>query len=339
MTEEILRQFTVKDIARARNIPVVVIGGGTGLSSILRGLKEFTKDLTAIVTMGDDGGSSGRLRDDLGLLPPGDIRNCILALAEDETVMSDLFNYRFESGELKGHSFGNLFLAAMYGISYDFYQAIRRTSKVLHITGQVLPVTQDTMTLQAELENGMFVEGESVIPEIVKKYKTRINKLLLKDNQSIRPLRDTLEAIERASIIIIGPGSLYTSVICDLLVPGIVESIKKADAKVYYMGNLMTQKGETDYYTLKDHVKAIEDHVGTKLIDVVVQHNGRIPNEVDKIYHEHQQYPIVPVGIGEGYKVITDNLIVIDKDNKIRHNTEQAALCVFEHYLGNRRAL
>lgn len=336
---EDIREFSIKDISRVRNIPVVVIGGGTGLSSILRGIKKYTNDLTAIVTMGDDGGSSGRLREELGLLPPGDIRNCILALAEDESMMTELFNYRFTSGDLKGHNFGNLFLAAMDGISYDFYQAIRRTSKVLHIVGKVLPITLDPMILQARLENGLFVEGESIIPEEVIKNNTKIEKLTLKNREQIKPLEDTLRAIRRASIIVIGPGSLYTSIICNLLVPEIVKTIKQSGATVYYMGNLMSQNGETDYYTLRDHIKAIEDHARTHLIDVVVQHNGLVPKIVEKDYISHNQYPVVPIGIGEGYKVITENLIKVDKNNKIRHNTDLAAQCVFEHYLGKRRAL
>ena len=208
---------------------VVVIGGGTGLSTMLRGLKLYTRNITAIVTVGDDGGGSGKLRADLGMLPPGDIRNCILALADTEPIMEDLLQYRYNEGSLKGQRFGNLFLAAMAGISENFEDAVQKMSSVLAVTGKVLPVTLDDMKLIAELENGNIVEGESIIPDEVVNQKTKIKKLKINPEKA-RPLIDALFAIKDADAIIMGPGSLYTSIIPNLLVEDIVDAIEKSDA-------------------------------------------------------------------------------------------------------------
>ncbi len=331
--KEYIREYTLKDIVRMRNPSVVVIGGGTGLGAILRGLKKFTPKLTAVVTMGDDGGSSGRLRDDLGLQPPGDVRNCILALADDENIMQRLFNYRFDSGELTGHNFGNLFLAAMNGISHDFHDAIQRTSDVLHITGRVLPVTMDTMTLQAELGDGTCVEGESIIPKEALAHKSPIKRLSLKET-SIEPFSETIDAIRSANIIVLGPGSLYTSLICNLLVPGIAQAILESTAKTYYMGNLMTQPGETDGYTQDDHIEAICRHLNcTQLFSAVIQHNGVIPQDVWRFYKDNGQLPVLPTEKRSDMQIITDDFVSIE-DGRIRHNTDLAAKRLFEHYLG-----
>ena len=224
---------------------VVVIGGGTGLSTMLRGLKQYTSHITAIVTVGDDGGGSGKLREDLGMLPPGDIRNCILALADTEPLMEDLLQYRFTEGSLKGQCFGNLFLAAMAGISENFEDAVQKMSSVLAVKGKVLPVTLDDMKLVAELENGETIEGESKIPSEVIVRETRIKKLAIKPIDA-KPLEEAIKAINNADVIIMGPGSLYTSIIPNLLVKGIPEAICKSPAKkVYNFLMLMTQPGET----------------------------------------------------------------------------------------------
>ncbi len=332
MAKEFIREFNLKDIVNLRNPKVVVIGGGTGLSSILRGLKNYTNNLTAIVTVGDDGGSSGRLREDLGVLPPGDIRNCILALAKDENLLTKLFDYRFSQGELSGHSFGNLFLAAMDGISHNFYQAISRTSAILHIKGEVIPVTLNSMTLCANLANGMVVEGESNIPQVVMDEATEINELFLKETD-IEAFHYAIRAIQRANLIILGPGSLYTSIICNLLVPGIAESINESDAKTYWVSNLMTQPGETKGYTQEDHYNALIKYLGNKdRIDTIIQHNGTVDEEVRNTYLSAGQKIIEPIKNLPGTEVITDNVLTVN-DGKIRHNADRIAEIIFENYI------
>lgn len=262
---------------------VVVIGGGTGLSTMLRGLKLYTNNITAIVTVGDDGGGSGKLRADLGMLPPGDIRNCILALADTEPIMQDLLQYRFNEGSLKGQSFGNLFLAAMAGISENFEDAVQKMSSVLAVTGKVLPVTLDDMKLIAELENGNIVEGESIIPDEVVNQKTKIKKLKINPEKA-RPLIDALFAIKDADAIIMGPGSLYTSIIPNLLVEDIVDAIEKSDAIKIYISNVMTQPGETDDFSVSDHIKTLIKYSGKNNIDYVIANNGTIPEEIKERY-------------------------------------------------------
>ena len=262
---------------------VVVIGGGTGLSTMLRGLKLYTNNITAIVTVGDDGGGSGKLRADLGMLPPGDIRNCILALADTEPIMEDLLQYRFKEGSLKGQNFGNLFLAAMAGISDNFEDAVQKMSSVLAVTGKVLPVTLDDMKLIAELENGSVVEGESIIPEEVIKQKSKIKQLRI-DPERAKPLMDALIAIKEADAIVMGPGSLYTSIIPNLLVEDIVEGINKSDAIKIYISNVMTQPGETDDFAVSDHIKTLMKYSGKNSVQYVIANNGTIPKDIEERY-------------------------------------------------------
>lgn len=262
---------------------VVVIGGGTGLSTMLRGLKLYTNNITAIVTVGDDGGGSGKLRADLGMLPPGDIRNCILALADTEPIMEDLLQYRFTEGTLKGQSFGNLFLAAMDGISDNFEAAVQKMSSVLAVTGKVLPVTLDDMKLVAELENGNIVEGESMIPDEVIKQKSKIKTLKIEPEKA-KPLLDALMAINEADAIVMGPGSLYTSIIPNLLVEDIAECINKSDAIKIYISNVMTQPGETDDFTVSDHIKTLMKYSGKNSVEYVIANNGTIPKEIEERY-------------------------------------------------------
>ncbi|MGN0193943.1 MAG: uridine diphosphate-N-acetylglucosamine-binding protein YvcK [Pseudoramibacter sp.] len=336
--KEYIREFTIKDIVRVRNPRVVAFGGGTGLSVILRGLKKYTDRLTAVVTVGDDGGSSGKLREDLGILPPGDIRNCILALADDENVMQALFSYRFDKGRLKGHNFGNLFLAAMTGISSDFYDAIRRTSDVLQITGTVLPVTLDDMTLVGTLADGEVVEGESKIPVAAREAGTHIKRISLKTPAKALP--ETLDAIKAADIIIMGPGSLYTSVIPHLLVDGIEETIKTSGAKKFYVGNIMMQPGETIGYTQADHIRALEAHQKIKnkgpLFDYAVVNDGALSKDMLKRY---ASIGSKPVQIGEElypYHYIKDHF-VIQKNKRVRHDADLLAKRIFEVYMGDRK--
>ncbi|MBB6713149.1 uridine diphosphate-N-acetylglucosamine-binding protein YvcK [Clostridium gasigenes] len=264
---------------------IVVIGGGTGLSTMLRGLKYYTSNITAIVTVGDDGGGSGDLRDDLGMLPPGDIRNCILALADTEPLMEDLLQYRFPDGRLKNQSFGNLFLAAMNGVSENFEDAIQKMSSVLAVTGKVLPVTLDDMKLVAKLENGSIVEGESQIPNEVINQKSKIKKLMINPKDA-RALEESLKALREADAIVMGPGSLYTSIVPNLLVKDIVENIKKSDAIKIYICNIMTQPGETDNFSVSDHVKILQKYGGRNIVDYVIANRGDIPKVVKEKYLE-----------------------------------------------------
>ncbi|WP_138203466.1 gluconeogenesis factor YvcK family protein [Haloimpatiens lingqiaonensis] len=258
---------------------IVVIGGGTGLSTMLRGLKYYTSNITAIVTVGDDGGGSGALREDLGILPPGDIRNCILALADTEPLMEDLLQYRFLEGRLKGQSFGNLFLAAMDGISDNFEDAIQKMSSVLAVTGKVLPVTLDDMILKAKLENGTVVEGESNIPREALKQNSKIDRIFI-EPENAKALREAVQSIKEADAIILGPGSLYTSIMPNLLVKDISNAIKKTKALKIYVCNIMTQPGETDEFSVSDHIKAVHKHVGEGMVNYTVVNNGEITDEL-----------------------------------------------------------
>ncbi len=252
-----LAELLVQRRALGRGPRIVALGGGTGLSTLLRGLKRYGVSITAVVTVFDDGGSSGRLRRELGVLPPGDINDCLVALAEAEPLMARLFQYRFDRGDLKGHSFGNLFLASMTGVAGDLVSAIRLASRVLAIRGQVLPATMDNIVLCAEFLDGTHVEGESAIPQARK----AIRRVYLKP-PTARPLREVLDAIAQADLILLGPGSLYTSVLPNLLVPGVAEALHRASAPVVHVVNVMTQPGETDGYRASDHVRAVVDHAG-----------------------------------------------------------------------------
>ena len=305
---------------------VVVIGGGTGLSTMLRGLKLYTNNITAIVTVGDDGGGSGKLRADLGMLPPGDIRNCILALADTEPIMEDLLQYRFKEGSLKGQNFGNLFLAAMAGISENFEDAVQKMSSVLAVTGKVLPVTLDDMKLIAELENGNIVEGESIIPEEVIKQKSKIKQLKI-DPEKAKPLMDALVAIKEADAIVIGPGSLYTSIIPNLLVEDIVQGINKSDAIKIYISNVMTQPGETDDFAVSDHIKTLMKYSGKNSVQYVIANNGTIPTDIEERYLS-QGSKLVKLDYENiedlNVKVVETDLVRITK-GYVKHDAEHLA--------------
>ena len=305
---------------------VVVIGGGTGLSTMLRGLKLYTDNITAIVTVGDDGGGSGKLRADLGMLPPGDIRNCILALADTEPIMEDLLKYRFTEGTLKGQNFGNLFLAAMAGISENFEDAVQKMSSVLAVTGKVLPVTLDDMKLIAELENGNIIEGESIIPSEALKQNSRIKTLKINPEKA-KPLVDALMAIEDADAIIMGPGSLYTSIIPNLLVEDIVESIGRSNAIKIYVSNVMTQPGETDDFTVSDHIKTLMKYSGKDSVQYVIANNGTIPKDVEERY-KNEGSKLVQLDYEEidklGVEVIETDLVKITK-GYVKHDSKHLA--------------
>ena len=270
---------------------IVAIGGGHGLSAILRGLKLYTENLTAIVTVADDGGGSGVLREDLGMPPPGDIRNCMEALANTEPVMQQLLTYRFTEGRLAGQAFGNLLLAALDGISDSFDQAVARMSEVLAITGQILPVTNADVQLEATFENGTSVCGESKIFDFKKQQDCRIHHVrLLPEHPPALPA--AVEAIRDAEIILLGPGSLYTSVIPNLLVDGISDAICKSDALKIYVCNIMTQDGETEGMSATDHVTALLEHGGVGLIDVCLCNNTQVDADVLQRYSAEGAEPI-----------------------------------------------
>ena len=312
---------------------VVVIGGGTGLSILLRGLKEFTPNITAIVTVADDAGGSGIIREDLGMLPPGDIRVCILALSNTEPNMEKLINFRFKNGMLKGQSFGNLFIAAMNEIYGSFDTAIKEASNVLSITGKVLPMTIDNVNLLAELENGVIIKNESNIPEVVKEIGSKIKRVFI-DSKGSYPLKDAVDAINNADLIVLGPGSLYTSVIPNLLVNDMVEKIYNSSAPKVYICNVMTQPGETDNYELMDHVRAILDHSREDLLDYVIVNTEEIPEETLEKYITDGSKPVMAKPEDEdilkikNIKLLSDKLIDVKKDY-IRHdNIELSKLLI-----------
>lgn len=300
---------------------IVVIGGGTGLSTMLRGLKKHSYNITAIVTVADDGGGSGDLRNDLGMLPPGDVRNCILALANTEPVMKDLLNYRFKDGRLKGQSFGNLFLAAMNGISINFEDAVQKMSSVLAVRGTVLPVTLDYMELEAVLENGNVIKGESNIPVAALEQDSKIQELRIIPEEA-DALGEALVAIEEADAIVLGPGSLYTSILPNLLVKDITKAIQFVDCPKIYICNVMTQPGETTNFSVSDHVGEIIKYCGNDVIDTVIANVEEI-DDILKTRYEEKGSQVVKLDKekveGMDVQVVEGNLVKV-KYNYIRHN-------------------
>lgn len=315
-----------------RGPKIVAIGGGTGLSTLLRGLKLSSTNVTAIVTVADDGGSSGRLRREIGVLPPGDIRNCLAALADEEKLMTELFQYRFKAGDgLSGHSFGNLFLTAMSEVTGDLERAIAASSKVLAIKGEVLPATLSDVCLWAELEDGRRIEGESNIPEAQ-------GKIVAIGCTPANPpaLPKAIQAIQEADYIIIGPGSLYTSIIPNLLVPEIARAIAQRQVPCVYVCNVMTQPGETDDYSVADHIRAIDQVCGRPLFDaVLVQRRSPSAKALDR-YAQEGSHP-VELDMEEvtnlGRRIIRAD--VIDEDPEtgwVRHNPQQLAGVLLRWY-------
>ncbi len=322
---------------------IVAIGGGTGLSTLLSGLKHYARgahkrpeagktlvEITAIVTVTDDGGSSGRLRRDFDILPPGDIRNCMAALSEDADLLSQLFQYRFETGRgLKGHSFGNLFLTALHQITGDFAHAVKLSSEILAIRGRIFPATSSDVRLQAILDDETTVRGETKIS----KSRQSIRSIqLVPDNCD--PLPETLRAIGRADLITLGPGSLYTSVIPNLLVAGIPEAIEKSPALKAYFVNLMWQPGETINFSASRHVSALQQHAGRKLIDCVVLNDTPIPQALEKRYARAHVRPVendFDQLSALGVKVVTANLMSdTTESRRIRHNPAALAEVVLD---------
>lgn len=314
-----------------RGPKIVAIGGGTGLSMLLKGVKHITNNITAVVTVGDDGGSSGRLREEMGMLPPGDIRNCIAALADDEDLVTKLFQYRFKTGEgLEGHSFGNLFLTALCSITGDMVRAVKESSNVLSIRGRVLPSTLDDMKLVAEMEDGRVIHGESNIPEAHGKVKR-----LYTDPSSCRALEDVILAIRDAELIILGPGSLFTSVIPNLLIEEISKEIVKSHAKKIYVCNIMTQPGETDDYTVSEHVSMLMSHAGSNDIIDAVLVNDYMPKNLAEKYQLADSYP-VKLDFDKlkemGVKLFSRKLIEENRDGLVRHSSNRVARAIYYWY-------
>jgi uncharacterized cofD-like protein len=307
------------------NPRIAVIGGGTGLSTLLRGLKAYTGNLTAIVAVTDDGGSSGMLRKEMGVLPPGDIRNCLVALSEEESAMAQLFTYRFPSvRSLSGHSFGNLFITAMGALSGGFDKGVERASKVLAIRGRVLPVTLSSVNLQATLEDGRKIKGETKISRAT----ARIKRLSIVPKPP--PAAPTvIDAIKKADAIVIGPGSLYTSVIANLLIWGVARAVGSSRAPKIYVCNVMTQPGETSGYSLSDHVKAIESHCGRGILDYCLVNSGSIPKSLSLKYADKDSFPVkIDKENLSGIKVMRADM-VSDKEFA-RHDPAKLAAAVMK---------
>jgi len=320
--------YEKRKLGRGPNI--VVVGGGTGLSVLLRGLKQYTSNVTAIVTVADDGGSSGRLREELGIIPPGDLRNCLVALADTEPLMEKLFQHRFGGqGELKGHSFGNLFIAAMCEVLGDFDQAIKASSKVLAVRGQVLPSTLQAVRLYAEYIDGSVTQGECHIPEVGKPIKR-----VYIEPEKIEPPTEAVEALLDADAIVLGPGSLYTSVLPNLLVQGIAEAVKKSSALKIYVCNVMTQPGETAGYTASEHVRAILEHVGPGLLEHCIVNTQAVPQILYEKYAEQNAFPVyadVDVIEKMGIHVVRERLI--SESNLIRHDPHKLSRAIIKMIL------
>ncbi len=304
---------------------IVVIGGGTGLSVLLHGIKEYTSNITAVVTVADDGGSSGRLRQQFDIVAPGDIRNCLVALAADETMMRDLFQYRFEKEtEFSGHSFGNLFITAMTQVTGDFEKAIKESSKVLSIRGRVLPSTLEKVTLVAEHADGRVTEGEAQIP----KAGSPIKKIFIKP-QDASAAPDAVKAIREAELIILGPGSLYTSIIPNLLIKDIREAVVASDVSKIYVCNIMTQPGETDNFKASDHVKELAAHTHPRILDACIVNVGRIPVSMLEKYAREKSVPVVADSQtikDYGYGVIEEDLV--SATDLVRHDANKLARIV-----------
>lgn len=304
---------------------VVVIGGGTGLATLLRGLKKYTSNLTAIVTVSDDGGSSGRLREDLGMLPPGDIRNCLLALADTEPVMERLFQHRFRQGrELAGHNFGNLFIAAMTEMSGDFEQAVRLFSQVLAVRGRVLPSTLSDVRLRA-----VFADGGSLVGETAILRSGRTIARVELEPPAPAPLPEALEAIAAAEVVVLGPGSLYTSVIPNLLVSGVVPALRSSPAPKVLVSNIMTQPGETDGYRAVDHVRAVLDVTGPSVIDLVLLNDEPVPPDRLAGYTEQGAEPVLAnVDEVRALGLRVECAPLLSRSGLVRHDPDRLARAV-----------
>ena len=315
-------------------IKVVTIGGGTGLSVLLRGLKKYPLEITAVVTVADDGGSSGKIRSDMNIPSPGDIRNVIAALSDVEPYLEKMFQYRFDSGEVKGHPVGNLMIAAMTDIHGDFSTAVKVMSRILNVRGTVLPTTNDIATLNAVLSDGEIIRGESSIT----KAGGVIDHVYITPSR-VKPNEDVLKAIEEADYIIMGPGSLYTSIIPNLVISNVSEKIRESNAKKIYVCNVMTQHGETDNYSVCDHILAINKHVEENIFDLVIANSREFDDSILSKYHKEKQEP-VKIDQDEieklGIKLIKKNDVGIVDNNTIRHNAEKVSELIYDYIIDDK---
>ena len=315
-------------------IKVVTIGGGTGLSVLLRGLKKYPLEITAVVTVADDGGSSGKIRSDMNIPSPGDIRNVIAALSDVEPYLEKMFQYRFDSGEVKGHPVGNLMIAAMTDIHGDFSTAVKVMSRILNVRGTVLPTTNDIATLNAVLSDGEIIRGESSIT----KAGGVIDHVYITPSR-VKPNEDVLRAIEEADYIIMGPGSLYTSIIPNLVISKVSEKIRESNAKKIYVCNVMTQHGETDNYTVSDHIVAINKHVEENIFDLVIANSREFDDSILSKYHKEKQeaVKIDQEKIEElGIKLIKNNDVGIVDNNTIRHNADKVSELIYDYIIDDK---
>ncbi|SFA89134.1 conserved hypothetical protein, cofD-related [Lentibacillus halodurans] len=310
-----------------KNPSVVVIGGGTGMPVLLRGLKDLPIHLTALVTVADDGGSTGRLRNEMDIPAPGDIRNVIAALSDAEPMLLELFQHRFTVGNgLSGHSMGNLLLAAMTSVTGNFLTGIQEISRVLNVKGEIYPISNDSMSLHAKMADGTVVSGESNIPLANKK----IERVYLSP-QPVQPLPDAVNAIEKADLVVVAPGSLYTSILPNMIIPQIDVALSKTNANVVYVCNVMTQAGETTRYTAADHVQAIRSHIGEDCIDSIVVHNEPISKHVREVYAEENAAPVIYDTerlIDMGLRIIESDIIDPSRTT-LRHDTQKIAKLLY----------
>ncbi|MBM7551366.1 gluconeogenesis factor YvcK family protein [Thalassobacillus pellis] len=307
---------------------VVVLGGGTGMPVLLRGLKNYPIDLSAIVTVADDGGSSGRLRTEMAIPAPGDIRNVIAALSDAEPMLLELFQHRFKNGNgLSGHSMGNLLLAALTSMKGDFFTGIKEISRVLNVKGKIYPIANQNMYLHAEMEDGTLVSGESNIP----KQEKRIKRVFLEPDP-VQPLPEAVEAIKQADIVVIAPGSLYTSTLPNIIIPEISDALRNTDGKVTYVCNVMTQHGETDGYTAGDHVQAIHNHIGQGCVHSIIVHNKPIEQDMRKVYAQEQAEPVVYDNerIREMEVEVIEEDIIDHSQPMLRHDTAKIASLLYK---------
>ncbi len=306
---------------------ITVIGGGSGLSVLLHGLKEYTSNITAVVTVADDGGSSGRLRSQFNIPPPGDIRNCLVALADAEPLMSDLFQFRFqESGEFEGHNFGNLFILAMLKVTGDFEKAIKESSKILAIRGRVVPSTLKRVSLSAHHRDGTHTEGESNISKVA----SPIDRVYLKP-QGCAATEDALQAIQESEAIVIGPGSLYTSILPNLLIEDLRDALARSSAPKIYICNIMTQPHETDSLSVFEHVNAIVEHTRPEVLSHVIVNTGQIPAGIAARYAGEGAFPVVNDSAkirALGYQVIESN--IVSGQDMVRHNPARVVKVIAE---------